>query len=67
MVNGFRQVAVHYTSNGMYVARRWSPCEFPENLFYPKSVRSTLFCHPHSHDYARCYTLATVFFVTDDA
>jgi hypothetical protein len=32
MVNGFRQVAVHCKNNGMYVARRWSPCEFPENL-----------------------------------
>ncbi len=31
MVNGFRQVAVHCKNNGIYVARRWSPCEFPEN------------------------------------
>ena len=31
MVNGFRQVAVHCKNNGMYTARRWSPCEFPEN------------------------------------
>ncbi len=44
MVNGFRQVAVHCKNNGMYVARRWSPCEFPENHLIvndwgPKSMK----------------------------
>ena len=38
MVNGFRQVAVHCKNNGMYTARRWSPCEFPENHFFQGSI-----------------------------
>ena len=29
MVNGFRQVAIHFKNNGMCVIRRLSACEFP--------------------------------------
>ena len=31
MVNGFRKVSINCKNNGMSVASRWSPCEFPKN------------------------------------